>query len=473
MMAKPLTEWIKQASDCQFPVLAASQRRLLELLDNEENIKVEDILNIARLDPGFSISLLREAGIRSKKKREITTLSHAILLLSIPATIKLLHRSPVLEQTVEPKLAYKIKRLYFYQHLTGSLAMAWSMQRQESETNELFTAGVNRDFLHFFLYLTDIDTAIQLYNYSTSSLSELLEKEREVLGESMEELSRAIAQAWHLPYLIRESFAEQRHNPKLEGIRLASELVQWLYIHKSYDYPEKLFQKVTAYLRVKENKTHVLINRKMVDAFRHTHGKLPAGNSIRAFMSHPTPLIEDKKSQPASRKQKLKNCIEMLRTLPVSASTVMPIRQAINTLHETIGFTRTAFFFMNPNEKCLDSPVTANDSASKRLRNILISLELNKLFGRLMQKEVLLVINEANKHKYMPHLPPALLSDNANGTMLLHSMNVSGDPFGCFIIIMDDRDALSEAELHAFKTVCKELKSALATLKSGHNSQVA
>lgn len=73
----------------------------------------------------------------------------------------------------------------------------------------------------------------------------------------MEELSRAIARAWHLPCLIRESFADQQHSPKLAGIRLASELVQWLYIHKCYDYPEKLFQKVTAYMRVNEKKTHV------------------------------------------------------------------------------------------------------------------------------------------------------------------------------------------------------------------------
>ncbi|MEQ8289440.1 MAG: HDOD domain-containing protein [Gammaproteobacteria bacterium] len=474
-MAKTLTEWIKQASDCQFPVLAASKRRLVELLDNEDNIKVDDLLGLARLDPGFSISLLREAGIRSRKKREITTLSHAILLLSIPATIKLMHRLPVLEQTVKPELAYRIKRLYFYQHLNGSLAMAWSIQRQESENNELFTAGVNHDFLYLILYLTEFDTAIKLYNYSTSSLAELIEKEKELLGYSVEELSSAIAQAWHLPYLIRESFADKQHSPKLAGIRLASEVVQWLYIHKCYDYPEKLFQKVTTYMRVNEQKTHVLINRSIVQAFRNTHGKLPPGNSIRAFMSHPARLDQaDKQSTPVNRKENLLNCIELLRKIPAAASHIIPIKQVINTLHDTIGFTRTAFFFMNHTDNCLDSAITANDNASKQLARLLISLELNRLFEKLMQKEVLLIINDDNKHKYLPHMPPGLVSDKINECMLLHSLKLDGKPYGCFVITYDKgTKALSEAELNAYKTITRELKSALKKLQSLHKSQVA
>lgn len=475
-MAKTLSEWIQQASNCQFPVLAASKRQLVELLHNEDSIQVEDLLRLARLDPGFSISLLREAGIRSRKKREITTLSHAILLLSIPATIKLLRRLPVLEKSIKPELADRIKSHYFYQHLTGSLAMAWSIQRHESENNELFTAGVNRDFLHLILYLTDSNTAAKLDNYSTSSLSSLKEKEKELLGHSIEDLSHAIAQAWHLPYLIRESFADQEHNPKLAGLRLASELVQWLFIHRCYDYPEKLFRDVTAYMRVNEKKTHVFINRNIVQVFRNTHGKLPAGNSIRAFMGHPSRLDEAGRQSiyVFSRKDNLKNCIALLRKLPATAAHVVPIKHVINTLNDTIGFKKTAFFFMNHAENCLGAPITADDSTSTQPGKVLISLDVNRLFQKLMQKEVLLIIDDKNKHKYLPHMPPDLVSDQVNESMLLHSIILDGKPYGCLVITYGKgTQALGKAELHAYKTIVSELKSALKNLQSVQNSLVA
>ncbi len=471
-MAKSLSEWVEQAGRCQFPVLASSKRRLSELLDNEDHIKVDDLVDMTRLDPGFSISLLREAGIHSKRRREITTLSHAILLLSIPATIDFFKRLPVLEQTVTPELAYKVKRLYFYQHLTGKLAMNWSVLRKECENNELFTAGVNHDFLYLILYLTEYETATMLYNFSTSSLSMLEEKEKALLGNSVRELSQAISHHWHLPYLVRESYSSQQHNPKLTGINLASELVQWLYIHKCYDYPEKLLERVTEYIRSRKEKTHGLLNQTIVSAFRHTHGKLPAGSSIRAFMSHPAPLIENKPE--LSRDQQLVNCVMQLRATGSQSSPAEPISKAIRTLHDVLGFSRSVFYFMNPEENCLYSPVTANNAESKQLGKVVISLGLNKLFYRLMQKEKLVIIHENNKHTYMSHMPPGLLSGRHNEVMLLHSIAINDKPYGCFVIYHgSNKQEFSESELKAYKTICHELKKTLSQLKISQTSRVA
>ncbi len=475
-MAKTLSEWVEQAGRCQFPVLASSKRKLSELLDNEENIKVDDLVNMARLDPGFSIGLLREAGIRSKRRREITTLSHAILLLSIPATIDFFKRLPVLEQTVTPELAYKIKRLYFYQHLTGKLAMNWSMLRKESENNELFTAGVNHDFLYLVLYLTEFETAETLYHFSTSSLTMLEEKEQELLGNSVKELSKAISQHWHLPYLVRESYASQEHNPKLTGINLASELVQWLYVHKRYDYPDKLLERISAYMRSRDEKTHTLLNQTIISTFRHTHGKLPAGSSIRAFMSHPARLVEEKpEPKPTlSRKQQLVNCVMKLRETDAQSSPAEPINEAMRTLHDVLGFSRSAFYFMNAEEDCLYSPVTANNAESRQLGKVIISLDLNKLFRRLMQKETLVMIHEGNKHKYMSHIPPGLLSGRDNEPMLLNSITINDKPYGCFVICHgSNKQQFSEPELKAYKTIRHELKKALNQLQNSHTSRVA
>ena len=109
-MPDNLSHWVSIANACEFPVLASSRRKLITLLDNEQNIKVNDLLEIARLDPGFSMTLLRHAG--TKQKKEITTLSHAILLISIPQTVKILSKLPVLEKKLSTQIVSNIKQLY-------------------------------------------------------------------------------------------------------------------------------------------------------------------------------------------------------------------------------------------------------------------------------------------------------------------------------------------------------------------------
>ena len=70
-MADTLSNWIKTFSDCEIPVLYKSKHRLYDLRNNEQDITVTVLAEIARQDPGFSISLLRHAG-RSKKIIEST-----------------------------------------------------------------------------------------------------------------------------------------------------------------------------------------------------------------------------------------------------------------------------------------------------------------------------------------------------------------------------------------------------------------
>ena len=473
-MTTDVKVWVQKGTECQFPVLTATKRGLLRLLDNEENIKVDDLASLAHLDPGFAISLLREAGVRSRNKREITTLAHAILLLSIPQTIKLLHRSPELEKTIEPDLAHKIKRLYFYQHLTGRMARDWSLLRKESETREVLAAALNHDFVHLFLYLAATPIASELYNYRTTRLSELRQKETELLGCSVDELSTTLASEWNLPFLIRESFTDNHHNPKIQGIRLADELVQWMYIHKTFDYPEKLHQRVTAYMRLPADKSYRLINKTVVNVFRETHQKLPVGCVIRAFMSHPARIFEQTKPQPESRKDILVNCLQQLREQPDNVSSIVPIKLVIDALHKALGLSRSAFLFFDADTNCLCNAVTAYDEESKQLKKVAISLELNKLFRKVMEKETLFVIHEKNQHKYLPHMPPGLRADGNNSAMLIHSISIAEDMRGCFIINHAvGTNIFSERELKAYKKVCNELKAALTLIEEKRKAKVA
>ncbi len=470
-MANKLVSKLSKPDTCLLPVLAKSKQSINELLENEEHIKVDDLLSVARLDPGFSIALLREAGMR--QSREVTTLSHAILLLSIPASIALLNKQPVLEKTVRPELAALIKRRYFYQYMTATIARDWSVLRKESENNELFTAGLNHDFIQIILFLCETETALKLNEFTTSSLAELQKKEIELLGCSVDELSSKVAKAWKLPELIRESYKSNHHNPKINGIRLAHELVQWLQTHQSFDYPEALHDSIADYMRVPENKAHRMINRSVINVFRMTHGKFYGNSLIRAFMSHPLKLTKKQRQQP-SRKQILQDCLQRLGNDVAKLSIKDMFKLVTNSLSAALDLDYVAFFHFDPTQQHLTRPITVNSGNAITLASTTVSLELNKLFRQMMKKEQLLIIDNDNRHKYLPHLPPAFAALAENDFILIHSFFLNNKATGCFVIAFNNNKAVEFGRaLAAYKRICKELKAALVLRAKEQQIKVA
>lgn len=77
-MTKKSSDWIQAFNDCEIPILHISKLRLYELEDNEQDITVTILADIARQDSGLSIILLGHAG--DSHKNEITMLFHAVSL---------------------------------------------------------------------------------------------------------------------------------------------------------------------------------------------------------------------------------------------------------------------------------------------------------------------------------------------------------------------------------------------------------
>ena len=326
---------INAANTCEFPVLSSSRRKLIALLDNEQNIKVNDLLEIARLDPGFSMTLLRHAG--TKQEKEITTLSHAILLISIPQTVKILSKLPILERKLSPQIVSSMKQLYARQYLTAFIAREWSVLRKESETNELFTAGLNRGFFHFILYLIEPDKATNLEKILLTNKTEHLVQEQELFGKTINELSKEIADCWKLPELIRESYSGKHHNPKITGIRLASELVEWVYSNSSIQYPEKLISLIAEYIRKPVDQAPGVINKVIMNVFRQTHHKLPNQPLLRIFMSNTSTLTPSSMAKNKDNKKTLSKYIKLLRS---HKSIRDSVEIAVKAMNQGIGFSR-------------------------------------------------------------------------------------------------------------------------------------
>jgi HD-like signal output (HDOD) protein len=463
-MVKKISEWIKASSVCVIPVLYESKRKIHELQENEQDITISILADIARHDPGFSISLLRRAGRASKK--EITTLSHAISLISIPLVIKLLTDSPELEKTIEKKYLSKIMDIYAYQFHIACMAKQWSILRKESENNENYTAALNHSFFNFMLYLIEPQTAIQVDNIYFSDPENYLKHEKNLLGHTVNEISESVAKNWNLPELIRESYNGKHHNPKITGTRLATELMHQIYSQTSVHYPEELLSRLAEYMRIPMKLVPSKLNSIIVNTIRDSYQDLPYQRLLLMMMSYPTSIKkEPAKIEPVSKEIKntvFPDAIKLLRMKDSSKSVRELIEITIKGLKEGIGFSRVLFMQFDKNENCLDVKFERQDKDHAKIKPLIISTDLNKLFSQLLKKEQTLCINPKNQHKYSHLLPEKLRPIKPAATIIVNSFYVSNKVTGCFFVDYGNTDnQLSANDLKLFKAICTELKTAI------------
>ena len=462
-MADTLSQWIKVFSDCEIPVLYKSKRRIHDLQENEQDITVTVLADIARQDPGFSITLLRHAG-RSKKK-EITTLSHAISLISIPLVIKMLTDLPELEKVLEKKTISKILNIYAYQHQIACMAKQWSILRKESENNEIFTAGLNRSFLSFMLYLIEPDKANQVEKIYFSEDEDYICKEKDLLGNSVDEISESIAKNWKLPELICESYSGKHHNPKITGIRLATELMHQIYTHSSIHYPEEFINRIAEYIRVPADLAPGKVNRVIINTIRNSRQYLPYQPLLLMMMSYPSSIKKKariKTGASTPEKTVLTDSIKLLRSNNSNRTARELIEIAVKAMKDSIGFSRVIFMPFDTNERCLKVKFQAIDDDLPNLKQLKISIELNKLFNQLLRKEQALCINSKNQHKFSSFLPDALRPMKPAASIIVNSFFVNNKVTGCFYVDHGRTNKqLTTNDLHSFKYICTELKAAI------------
>lgn len=462
-MANNLSGWVSTFSNTEIPILHKSKARLHQLQVDERDITVTVLTEIARQDPGLSIHLLRHTG--RSVKREITTLSHAISLISIPIVIKMISDLPELEKVQNGNSISRILNNYARQFQIAFIARKWSLLRSESENNEIFTAGLNRGFVRFLMYIIEPEKAIKLEEiYETPDLDHKL-KEKELLGNSVDELAQAIAKEWNLPELIRESYSGKHHNPKITGIRLATELVHYIYSQSSLHYSDDLINRIAGYIHTNNDLTAGNINSSIINAIRNSQQYLPFQPLLTMLMSHPVSIRQkkpNKKTVNKSEKETLLECIKLLRANNIDRPVAGLIKIALKAMHEGIGFSRVVFMTYNAGEKCLKMSMQSNTKSLPSLSNLNISIELNKLFNQLLKKEQTLCINAKNQHKYSELLPKALRPMQATATIITNSFYVNKKLIGCFFVDHGQSDKqLSAKEQHLFQSICTELKAAI------------
>lgn len=375
---------------------------------------------------------------------------------------------PTLEKVLDKKNNSKIRHIYAYQYQTAYMAKEWSILRKESENNELFTAGLNRGFFSFMLYLIDPEKATQIEKIFFSEPENYLSKEKELLGNSVDKISESIAKNWKLPELICESYSGKHHNPKITGIRLAAELMHEIHSLSSMHYPEIMINRVAEYIRVPAERAPGKVNRIIINTIRNSQQYLPYQPLLLMMMSYPssikdeTPEIKKVKVESIPENTIFPDSVKLLRSRNSNKSVRELIEITMNAMKEGIGFSRVLFMPFDKNEKCLDVKLQLLDNELPNHKQLKISTDLNKLFNKLLKKEQTLCVNSKNQHKFNHLLPEVLRPMKPSATIIVNSFYVNNKVTGCFYVDHGKTDKpLSANDLKLFKLICTELKTAI------------
>jgi len=235
-----------------------------------------------------------------------------------------------------------------------------------------------------------------------------------------------------------------------------------VYTHSSTHYPEELIDRIAEYIRIPVNQTAGEINRVIINTIRISQQYLPYQPLLLMMMSYPSSIKKETKEIKASENAIFPDCMKLLRSNKSDKSVRELIEITIKAMKDGIGFSRVVFMPYDKNEKCLNVKFQSLDSNLPDLKQLKVSIELNKLFRQLLKKEQTLYINSKNQHKFIEILPGALRPMKSSATIIVNSFYVNKKVTGCFYADHGQSDKqLTTSELQSFKLVCTELKTAI------------
>lgn len=178
-----------------------------------------------------------------------------------------------------------------------------------------------------------------------------------------------------------------------------------------------------------------------------------------------TPQVTEPSKTPSPAERLLVATVQRLR----DPATINGPREALDltvkALHEGVGFRRVAAMFVRPQNRELQTVLSAGAEQSPALRQFRFLSQNNQLLLQLLSKPVCLLIDASNRDKYWRHFPESLrLAIDCDGFIL---MTVFANERPVALIYADNapQAIVNGARQHVlFKQLCQQLSQCLNQL---------
>lgn len=230
--ALSLERMVDSLSCMRIPVMRDSVEALRRLREKEDDVAARDISGIILRDPLFTLNVLRHLQEKSRDSRtmEITTISHAVMMLGVVPFLRLFQDMDVVEEALD-------ERLHAVEGFMGVVSRSfhaalyardWAALRHDIESDEVIIAALLHDVAEMLLWWIRPESMTQIAEAMArdKTLRSAVAQER-VLGFRIIDLQRALVEKWRLPRLL-QALMDDEHSqfPRARLVALAVALAR-------------------------------------------------------------------------------------------------------------------------------------------------------------------------------------------------------------------------------------------------------
>ncbi len=449
-MPDPVAHWVEKLSAKPLPALREGIQQVRVMLDSPSVDHVR-LSNFIEFDPGFCVHVFRAMNRLPKRPKEIITkLSVALPMLGMERMATATRQLKAAE-TVLKRQPFAGLTECFSRAAHAAIYALILAQRQEAEApSEYAVAALLHDIAEMALWVHSPEQ-IEDINLRAARGEPRVKAAREVLGCTIEQISEGISRAWELPALTIQ--AQDPTNSYIEApltVMLAAALARstaegW-HTRAARDAIELLAE----FLDMEYDAANGYLHALAAEAARRLTGRgfrLPAFSLIQQQPAAPrqAPATAPKQAAAAGR--------------PTLADT---ISGALHAMRDQQHLRRLMFATITPDRKGLKCRFAVDIPTRPSLKGFSLKFERTNLFTALLKKAQTFWLNDDNRSKYLPLVPPQTRSVLSEDGFIMMSVFMKNRPVGILYADSGDSGAPLTADSYAvFKTHCQRLVQTL------------
>lgn len=211
----------------ELPVLMQSLSALERLRDDADE-SPQQIADVVLRDPLLTVNLLRYVQEHRARRRstEITTVTHAVMMLGITPFHEKFQTAPAVEATLEghADALTALRQVIRRARLAAWCARDWARTRKDIDPEEVMVAALLRDFAEMLLCCVGPKLVAMIARLQKRDPVVGADAARQqVLGFPLLDLQHALVRVWRLPELLRMTLDPQYAlHPRVLNIEYAA-----------------------------------------------------------------------------------------------------------------------------------------------------------------------------------------------------------------------------------------------------------
>lgn len=244
-----VAEWVHHLGRREPPVLARTVRELARLSADEDSATPQRVSEIVLHDPLMTFKVLQyiQLNRHASQNTEITTISHALMMLGMGPFFRHFSRLTTLESLLEaypPALQGALAVASRARH-AALYARDWATERHDVEVDEVMIAALLHDVAELLLWCTAPLKAMRIEEALHADHTLRSEQaQREVLGVTLVDVQLEAARAWRLPEVLHRLMDDHHaQRPRESNVIFATAVARhsargWNDAALGYDYEE-------------------------------------------------------------------------------------------------------------------------------------------------------------------------------------------------------------------------------------------